>query len=179
MCCVWVFCLHACRRNSCVSGVCGSQKDTGSLDLEWQMAVIHHVNFRRQTLGARTLLLQEEWVFLTTEPSLLAHHPVWFLLFKRKMYPLFSGNLVYRHIEFMFMIKTENALINFILHNIYIILHLFISKTRMVLPTVIWALLYQLPILKNATTGMLTWASLKEAMHNWHPLLSGICAPLH
>lgn len=35
------------------------------------------------------------------------------------MYPLFSGNLVYRHIEFMFMIKTENALINFILHNIY------------------------------------------------------------
>lgn len=35
------------------------------------------------------------------------------------MYPLFSGNLVYRHIEFMFMIKTENVVINFILHNIY------------------------------------------------------------
>lgn len=115
MCCVWVFCLHACRRNSCVSEVCGSQKDTGSLDLEWQMARSHHVNFRRQILGG----LQEEWVFLTTEQSLLAHHPVWFLLFERKMYPLFSSNLVYRHIEFMFMIKTENVLINFILHNIY------------------------------------------------------------
>lgn len=130
MCYVWVFYLHACRRNSCVSGVCGSQKDTGSLDLEWQMAVIHHVNFRRQTLGARTLLLQEEWVFLTTEPSLLAHHPVWFLLFKRKMYPLFSGNLVYRHIEFMFMIKTENALINFILHNIYISFYIYLSPRQ-------------------------------------------------
>lgn len=35
------------------------------------------------------------------------------------MYPLFSSNLVYRHIEFMFMIKTENVVINFILHNIY------------------------------------------------------------
>lgn len=115
MCCVWVFCLHVCRRSSCGSGVCGSQKDTGSLDLEWQMVVSHHVNFRRQILGG----LQEEWVFLATEQSLYAHHPIWFLLFKRKMYPLFSGNLVYSHIEFMFMIKTENVAINFILHNIY------------------------------------------------------------
>lgn len=35
------------------------------------------------------------------------------------MYPLFSGNLVYSHMKFMFMIKTENVIINFILHNIY------------------------------------------------------------
>lgn len=35
------------------------------------------------------------------------------------MYPLFSGNLVYSHIEFMFMIKTENVVINFVFHNIY------------------------------------------------------------